>query len=209
VQSSLLTSPNARAGSAFFAFDFAEREPGFHTPRPQIVDADDYDLLVAQREPAAVVGEHVGAGTLERVCDPIGRRPVIVIAEDREQSGLRAQTFQRVAKGAEITMHRVGAGKIIAGKKDEVGMLLIDRFDRGRQAFEILVAIDVEVAYLAGDEPAQCGGQAAHRQVNLGDLDLVDRAPPHSMQRAQRERRFILRARGTTGGRLGRRQVIN
>ena len=71
-------------------FDVAERARRFGAPRPQIVDADDDEFLVAQRQAAAVVGEHVGAGALERLGDAIGGRPVIVIAEDREHAGLRA-----------------------------------------------------------------------------------------------------------------------
>ena len=50
-------------------------------------------------------------------------------------------------------------------------------------------AIDVEIADLAGDGSAERAGQGADRQVDPGDLDLVYRAPPHSMQRAQRKRR--------------------
>ena len=117
------------------------------------------EFLVAQEQPAAVVGEHVGAGALERLGDAIGGRPVIMIAEDREQAGLRAQILQRVAKRTEIAMHRVGSGEIIASQKNQVGLLLIDRLDRHREAFKILVAIDVEVAYLARDQPAHRFGQ--------------------------------------------------
>ncbi len=181
---------------AVVAVDVAERARRLGAPRPQIVDADDHQFLVAHEQPAAVVGEHVGAGALERFGDPLGRRPVIVIAENREQPGLGAQMFQRVAKRTEIAMHRVGAGKIIAGEKNEVGLLLIDSFDRERQAFEVLVAIDVEVAYLARDESAQSVGQSAHRQVQRRHLNFIDRLPPHSMQRAQRQRRLRLHAAG-------------
>ena len=195
---------------AIVAVDVAERARRFGAPRPQIVDADDDEFLVAQEQAAAVVGEDVGAGALERLGDAIGGRPVIVIAEDREQAGLRAQVFQRVAKRTEITMHRGRSRKIIASQKNEVRLLKIDRFDRHREAFEVLVAIDVEVAYLACDQPAHRFGQCPHRQIDFGDFDLVDRAPPHSMQRAQRQRRLRLYATsGRASDRLVRRQVVD
>ena len=115
---------------AFVAVDVAERARRLGASRPQIVDTDHDHFLVAQEEPAALVGKHVSAGALERVGNAFGRGPVIVIAEDCEQPGLRAQTFQRVPKRPEIAMHRVGTGKVIAGQKDEIGLLLIDLFDR-------------------------------------------------------------------------------
>jgi hypothetical protein len=106
-------------------------------------------------------------------------------------------------------MHRVGARKIIAGEKDQVGVLPIDGFDRGCQTFEILVAIDMKVAYLTRDDSAQRAGQSAHRQVNLGNLNRVDRAPPHSMQRAQRQGRLGLCVAHSVKRRLVRAQVVD
>ena len=71
------------------------------------------------------------------------------------------------------------------------GTALIPYFalDREFEALEVLVAIDVEITDLARDGSAERAGQGADRQVDPGDLDLVNRAPPHSMQRAQRKRR--------------------
>lgn len=71
-------------------------------------------------------------------------------------------------------------------------MLLIDGFDCEHQSFEILVAIDVAVAYLACDQSAQSAGQSAHRQVYLGHLNRIDSPPPHSMQRPERQGRLGL-----------------
>src|ERR1700682_3084307 len=113
---------------------------------------------------------------------------MIVIAEDREHSETRVEILERIAKSAEITIHRVRTGKIIAGQKYEIGILLVDRLDRERQSFEVFVAIDVKVTDLTGDQSAQSGWQSAHRKLDLGHHDLVNRSPPHPMQRTQRER---------------------
>src|SRR5258708_2962241 len=115
---------------------------------------------------------------------------MIVIAENRDHSRTRAQILQRVAKRAEITIHRVRAGEIIASQKDQIGMLLIDGLDRERQSFEVFVAIDMKVADLTRDQTAERAWQSAHRQFYLGHLNIVDRSPPHPMQRTQRERRL-------------------
>jgi hypothetical protein len=106
-------------------------------------------------------------------------------------------------------MHRVGPGKIIAGEKDEVGLLSIDGLDGEREALEVLVAIDVKIANLARDDSAQSCGQSAHRQFKRGNLNLVDRAPPHPMQRAQRQRRLPLGASGSGCSRFVRRRVVD
>jgi hypothetical protein len=66
-------------------------------------------------------------------------------------------------------------------------MLLVDGLDRERQSFEVLVAIDMKVTDLTRDQSAERAWQSAHRQFHLGHLNVVDRSPPHPMQRTQRE----------------------
>src|SRR5260370_12242960 len=115
---------------------------------------------------------------------------MIVIAENRDHSRTRAQILQRIAKCAEVTIHRVRAGEIIASQKDQIGMLLIDGLDRERQSFQVFVAIDMKVADLTRDQTAERARQSTHRQFHLGYPNLVDRSPPHPMQRKKRERRL-------------------
>src|SRR5437763_12595813 len=107
---------------------------------------------------------------------------MVVIAENRENSSLRLQALERAPERIEIAMHRVGPGEVIASEKDQVRMLAIDGIDGEVQPREIFIAIDVEVADLACDHIAMRLAQSAHRQIDVGDIDFVDRLAPYPME---------------------------
>src|SRR5882762_2333336 len=132
---------------------------------------------------------------------------MIVITKDRDNSGLGLEIFERIAKRAEVTIHRVRTGKIIAGQKYEIGMLLINGLDCECESFEVFVAIDMKVADLTGDQSAQSGWQCAYRQFDLGHHNLVDRSSPHPMQRTQRQWRFATGSAGRFFVRLFARRL--
>src|ERR1700675_4602504 len=133
---------------------------------------------------------------------------MIVIAEDRDNSGSRLEILERIAKRAEVTIHRIRTGKIIAGQKYEIGMLLVDGLDRERESFEVFVAIDMKVADLTGDDSAQSSWQSAHRQFDLGHLGIVDRSPPHPMQLTHGEWRLPTSSAGRFLMRLFARRLV-
>ncbi len=127
---------------------------------------------------------------MQRVGDTIGRRPVIVVAEDGEDAASGLQMPERAAKRIDVPMHRVRAGKIVSGEKNQVRMLAVDRLDRQEQPRQVLIAVHVKVADLARDRAAMRSGEASHRQVDTRDFDFVDRPAPHAMKRAQGQRRM-------------------
>ena len=91
---------------------------------------------------------------------------------------------------AQVAAHRLRPGEVVAGQEHQVGLLRVHRADRQHQTLEVLVAIDVQIAQLAGDHPLQRRGQAAHRQADTRDVDFVERAAPDAMERAERNRRL-------------------
>src|SRR5580700_670206 len=77
-------------------------------------------------------------------------------------------------------------------------MLAVDGLDRLLEPRQILFPIDVKIADLTCDQPFKRGRQSPHRQIDGHHFDVVDRAPPHPMERAQGDRwftraRFLLR----------------
>ena len=159
-------------------------------PRPQVVDSDHHQGLAADVQAMALVGEHAHPRLFERAGNPLDRRPMVVIAGDREDAQPRLECAYRLAKSCQVAAHRLGPGEIIAGQENEIRPLRVDRADGQHQAFEVFVAVDVQIAQLAGDHPLQRCRQAAHREPNARDVDFVERAAPDPMQRAQRDRRF-------------------
>src|SRR5208282_614981 len=129
---------------------------------------------------------------------------MVVIAENREQSSLGFQAAQRVAERVDVVVHRIRAGEVVSGQKDKVRMLAIDRLDGKMEPREVFVAVDVKIAYLAGDSAAMGFGESADRQVDSREVDLVDGLAPHAMQRPKRERW----ARFAPFGRLGRASAL-
>jgi hypothetical protein len=110
---------------------------------------------------------------------------VVVITKYREKADCRIQLRQSAPKGFDVPPHRRRAREIITGKKDEFWTLAIDRFDRLFEPRNIFVAIEMEIAYLAGDDAVKSRPQTPHRQVHAHDLDFIDRPPPHPMQRPE------------------------
>ena len=118
---------------------------------------------------------------------------MVVISQRREDAAGRLQVSEYAAKIGQITTHRGTAGKIIAGEKYEVRLLLVDQLDGHIEAGQIFVAIDVEVTDLASDYPFEAGGQMAHRKPDRNDIELVDGAAPQAVKRTKRDRRFARR----------------
>src|SRR5581483_3957047 len=98
----------------------------------------------------------------------------------------------RSAKRIDVSMHCVGPGEIVAGKENEIGMLAIDGLDGEMKPGEVLVAIDMEVAYLAGDGRAMRIAEAPHGEIDSRDIDFIDGLAPHPVKRAEREWRVPL-----------------
>src|SRR5208282_3185822 len=98
---------------------------------------------------------------------------MVVIASYREQADGRIQLRQCAAEGLDIMAHRRRTRKIITGQKHKFGPLAVDRFDRLFEPSHIFVAIEVKIAYLAGDDSMKSGLQMPHRQVYPHDLDFI------------------------------------
>src|SRR6516225_4402285 len=112
---------------------------------------------------------------------------MVVIARNCEQTGCRVQLRQGAAKWLDVIPHGLGAGKIITCQKDEFGPLTIDSFDRLFQARDIFVAVEMKVADLTSDYSAKLRLQIANGKIDADHLNLIDRSPPHPMQRPQRD----------------------
>src|ERR1700676_864223 len=98
------------------------------------------------------VRKQIDTRGIQSTGDRIERRPVIVISGNRENPDLGIEPRQRMAEGADIAPHRVRPGKIIASEKNELGFLAIDHINRKLEAFDVLIHVQMEIAYLAGDD---------------------------------------------------------
>ena len=88
---------------------------------------------------------------------------MVVIAGDRENAQARLERAYRLAKSRQVTAHRLRPREVVAGEEHQVRLLRVHRADRQHQALEVLVAIDVQIAQLAGDHPFQRRRQSAYR----------------------------------------------
>ena len=63
----------------------------------RVVEADDLQPFVAQRDRRVAVAQHLDAAALERVPDLVGARPVIVVAEHGDHGRLEARASPAVS----------------------------------------------------------------------------------------------------------------
>lgn len=75
---------------------------------------------------------------------------MVVIAGDSEDTRSGAQAAELPTKGQQVTAHRFAPGEIIAGKENESRLLAVNQVNRLPEALQILFAIDMKIADLAG-----------------------------------------------------------
>jgi hypothetical protein len=119
---------------------------------------------------------------------------MIMIAGYREYTHGRIEFRDSAAELSDIAPHRLRPREVIAGQEDHVGAITPDCANRQLKAAQVLVAINMEIAYLARDDTLEARRQSPHRQCDPNYIEVVYRSPPHAMERPQRDRRFALRA---------------
>ena len=100
-------------------------------PGVRVVESDDLQALVAQRDRRVPVAEHLDAAALERVADLVGARPVIVIAEHGDDRRLEGAHHL-----GELIEVELAVADEVAGEQHEVGLLRVRHLDGGQLHLE-------------------------------------------------------------------------
>jgi len=95
-------------------------------PRVRVVEADDLQALVPERDHGVPVAEHLDAAALEGVADLVGAGPVIVVAEHGEHRRLERSHHLR-----ELIEVGLAVADEVAGDEHHVRALGVGHLDRG------------------------------------------------------------------------------
>ena len=91
-----------------------------------VVEPDDLQPLVAQRDRRVSVAQHLDAATLERVLHLVRARPVIMIAEHSDHRRLEA--LHQLVELVEIEL---AVADEVAGQQHEIRLLRVGHLDGG------------------------------------------------------------------------------